>query len=158
MLASIRPYVRKIDSGSQPYDLAAGDICVMVTWATNVMVARRESVAAGAKSDFRYVVPREGAISWIDTLAIPADAPHVAEAHAFIDFLLRPEIAARTANFLGIATLNAAALPQLQAAMRDDPGLYPSPDVRAKLNPLRARSAAQSRIDTELWRDFRVQR
>src|SRR6266536_2626857 len=48
--------------------------------------------------DIGYVIPKEGAQLWFDNLAIPRDARHPAEAHALIDFLLRPEIAAKNTN------------------------------------------------------------
>ncbi len=86
VLRTVRPSVRKIDGDAQINDLAGGNICLMVTWGTNVFLARTRAKAAGQNPDFRYVIPREGTIRWMDTLAIPADAPHVAEAHAFIDY------------------------------------------------------------------------
>jgi putrescine transport system substrate-binding protein len=156
MLLAVRPHVRKIDNSSQINDLAGGTICLMVTWNTNVRVARSRAAEAGVDADFRYVVPREGSITWFDTLAIPADAPHPAEAHAFIEFLLRPEIAARNSNFIGSATMNAMALPFVDADLRDDPAVYPGPALRARLQPLRARTQAQSRDENRIWARFRT--
>ena len=75
VLLAMRPYVRKVDAGSQINDLAGGSICLLVTWNTNVHVARTRAVEAGVAADFHYVVPREGSVAWFDTLAIPADAP-----------------------------------------------------------------------------------
>jgi putrescine transport system substrate-binding protein len=155
-LLAVRPHVLKIDNSSQINDLAGGTVCLMVTWNTNVRVARQRAAEAGVDADFRYVVPREGSITWFDTLAIPADAPHPAEAHALIEFLLRPEIAARNSNFIGSATMNAAALPFVDAALRDDPAVYPGPALRERLQPLRARTQAQSRDENRIWARFRT--
>jgi putrescine transport system substrate-binding protein len=154
-LLTIRPHLRKIDTGNQINDLAGGTICLMVTWSTNVQVARNRAREAGVAADFRYVVPKEGSVAWFDSLAIPADAPHPEAAHAFIEFMLRPDIAARNASYIGSASMNAAATPLVDASLRDDPGVYPPAELRARLQPLRARSQAQSREENRVWARFR---
>src|SRR5512137_1431198 len=125
VLLAVRRHVRKVDASSQINDLAGGSICLLVTWSTNVQVARARAREAGVTADFRYVVPKEGSVAWFDSLAIPADAPHPAAAHAFLEFMLRPDIAARNANHIGSASMNAAATPMVDEAMRDDPAVYP---------------------------------
>ena len=155
LLLGIRPSVRKIDSDAQIEDLAGGSACLLVTWGTNVGLARMRAQEARKDVDFRYVIPREGTVQWFDSLAIPADAPHVTAAHAFIDFLLQPEIAARNSNYVGIATANGAALPLVDEALRNDPGIYPTADVRSRLVPLRARTQEESRLENRAWTSFR---
>ena len=156
VLLAVRPQVRKVDASSQINDLAGGSICLLVTWSTNVQVARARAREAGAAADFRYVVPKEGSVAWFDSLAIPADAPHPAAAHAFLEFMLRPDIAARNANHIGSASMNAAATRLLDPALRDDPGIYPSPEQLQKLQSLRARSQAQSREENRIWSRFKT--
>ncbi len=156
MLLAVRPQVRKVDASSQINDLAGGSICLLVTWSTNVQVARARAREAGVAADFRYVVPKEGSVAWFDSLAIPADAPHPAAAHAFLEFMLRPDIAARNANHIGSASMNAAATRLLDPALRDDPGIYPSPEQLQKLQSLRARSQAQSREENRIWSRFKT--
>jgi len=155
-LLAIRPHLRKIDTGNQINDLAGGSICLMVTWSTQVRVARVRAAETGVDADFRYVVPKEGSVAWFDSLAIPADAPHPEAAHALIEFMLRPDIAARNASYIGSASMNAAATPLVDASLRDDPGVYPGPGLRARLQPLRARSQAQSRDENRIWSRFRA--
>jgi len=79
------------------------------------------------------------------------DAPHPAEAHAFIDFLMHPDVAARNANYVGSATANSAAMPMIDEALRSDPNIYPTAEMRAKLVSLRTRtqdeSGRRSRVD-----------
>ena len=156
MLLAVRPQVRKIDASSQINDLAGGTVCLLVTWSTNVRVARTRAAEAGVDADFRYVVPSVGSVAWFDSLAIPADAPHPEAAHAFIEFMLRPDIAARNANFIGSATMNAAATPLVDASLRDDPAVYPHPELRERLQPLRARSQEQSREENRIWARFKT--
>jgi putrescine transport system substrate-binding protein len=154
LLLGIRPSVRKINSDSQIEDFAGGSACLMVTYATNVGLARMRAKEAGRDVDLRYVIPREGAVLWFDTLAIPADAPHPDEAHAFIDFLMRADIAARNANYVHQATVNAAALPMIDPALRNDPSVYPPAEVLPRLVPLRARTQQESRLENSAWTSF----
>lgn len=157
-LMAIRPYVRKIDSDMQITDFASGDICLMVTWPANFVVARRRAVEAGKHDELRYVIPQEGTVSVMDALAIPADAPHAAAAYAFINFLMRADIAARGANFVGQVTANQAAWPQVEKLLRDDPAIYAPPEVRKRLVALHARPDAANRAVTRIWTQFRTGR
>ena len=155
-LMAIRPYVRKIDGDMQITDLASGDICLMVTWPSNFVIARRRAAEAGVHDELRYVIPKEGAHTFIDALAIPADAPHPDAAYAFINFLTRADVAARGVNFVGNASANLAAWPQVDELLRGDPAIYPPPDVRRKLVSLHARPDAANRIVTRMWTRFRT--
>ena len=157
-LMAIRRYVRKIDSDMQIADLASGDICLMVTWPANFVQARRRAGEVGSHDQLRYVIPAEGAISWLDAFAIPSDAPHPTDAHAFINYMMRAGVAARAANFLGNASANRAALPLIEARLRDDPSIYPPAAVRQTLQPLHARPEATNRIVTRIWTQFRTGR
>jgi putrescine transport system substrate-binding protein len=153
-LQRIRPHVRRIDGPSQISDMSTGSMCLFVTAGTNVVIARRRSKDAEVNMDLRYLIPKEGAVSWFDVLAIPLDAPHLAEAYEFLDYLLRPEIAARNANFTGSATINRAALPFVDASLRGNTMYYPDAAVRSRLTPLHSRNNEQARGETRLWTRF----
>jgi spermidine/putrescine-binding protein len=87
--------VRYINSVPLLEDLASGNVCVAVGWSGDIIRARVRSAEAGLDSDIRYVIPKEGTLSWVDALAIPADAPNPDEAHEFIDFMLRADSVGR---------------------------------------------------------------
>jgi len=157
-LMSIRPFIRKIDAESQISEMASGDICLMLTWTSNLVLAKRRADESGRIGDLRYLIPTEGTITFVDTLAIPADATHIEEAYAFMDYLMRADIAARNANFAGNATANRAALSQIQPSLRDDAGIYPPQEVQQRLEPIRARGDEASRIVTRIWTRFRTGR
>jgi len=156
VLEGIRPFVRKIDVDSQINDLVGGDICVMLTWPTSAVIARSRLVGTRDDIDIQYVIPQEGAIMWFDSLGIPADAPHKLEAHAFIDYLMRPEVAAMTANHVGNSTMNRAAFPQVIASIRENPNHYPSPDAIKRLTLLRPDDLERSREESRIWTRFRT--
>jgi putrescine transport system substrate-binding protein len=155
VLMAIRPYVRYVHSSRYIDDLANGEICLALGWSGDIKQARDRAKEAGKGIDIAYNIPTEGAISNFDTLAIPADAPHPKNAHLFIDYLLRPEIAARNSNLIKYANGD---LPseQLNAALKSDPGIYPPPEVRAKLHPEPTRSPAYTRLLTRTWTRFKT--
>ena len=153
-LLKIRPYIRSIHSSQYIEDLANGEICIAVGYSGDVLQARDRAAESGKAIDIRYVIPREGALMWFDTLAIPADAAHPRNAHAFINYLLRPEVAAANSNFVNYATANVAALPQVSEELRNDAGIYPTPEVKERLQPNLAKSAEFTRLLNRSWTRF----
>jgi putrescine transport system substrate-binding protein len=153
-LLAIRPYIRTIHSSQYIEDLANGEICIAVGYSGDVLQARDRAAEAGKTVDIRYVIPKEGALLWFDTLAIPADAKHPGNAHAFIDYLLRPDVAAANSNFVNFATANAKAFDLVNEELRNDTGIYPTPEVKARLAPNRAKSAEFTRLLNRSWTKF----
>ena len=103
MLQAIRPYIRYVDSSRYIDDLANGEICLALGWSGDMKQAHDRAAEAGKGIDVAYSIPKEGAIVSFDMLAIPADAPHPKNAHLFINFLLRPEVAAQNSNLIKYA-------------------------------------------------------
>jgi len=154
LLSKIRPYLRTIHSSQYIDQLANGELCVAVGYSGDVLQARDRAAEAGKPIDIAYSIPREGALMWFDTLAIPADAQHPEAAHKFIDFLLRPAVAAANSNYVSYASANAAAKPLLAPELREDPGIYPDAEVAARLQPSLARSAEYTRALNRAWTRF----
>ena len=155
VLHAMRPYVRYVDSSRYIDNLANGDICLAMGWSGDIKQAHDRAKEVGKGVDLAYAIPKEGAISNYDVLAIPADAPHVRNAHLFINYLLRPEIAARSSNLIKYANAVAADVQPLDPSVRSDPGVYPPPEVRARLNPERPRPPDYQRLLTRMWTRFK---
>ncbi len=153
-LLKVRPYIRTIHSAQYIEDLANGEVCIAVGYSGDVLQARDRAAEAGKEIDIRFVIPSEGALMWFDTLAIPADAAHPGNAHAFINYLLRPEVAAANSNFVNYATANTAALGQVNEDLRNDAGIYPTPEVKERLHPNLAKSAEFTRLLNRAWTRF----
>ena len=98
-LFRIRGAVQKFHSSEYINALANGDICMAVGYSGDVLQAKKRAEEAKNGVEIGYVIPREGALMWFDSIAIPADAKNVNEAHAFIDYLMRPEVAAAEHQF-----------------------------------------------------------
>jgi putrescine transport system substrate-binding protein len=133
LLYGLRRNVEKFDSREYASGLADGDICLAAGYSMASLQARDRAREADNGVEIGYVIPAEGSLMVLDNLAIPADAPHAAEAYAFIDFLLRPEIAARNTNFTHIAS--GVILPEaaLDREISSNPSIYPEPAVMQKL-------------------------
>ena len=151
LVSKIRPSVRKFHSSEYLSALATGEICLVVGWSGDIMQAR--SRAAEAKSDVEigYAIPKEGAQMFFDNLAIPADAGNVAEAYQLIDYLYRPDIAARNSNFLSYANGNLASQKLIDPKILDDKNIYPDEATLKKLFVITARDPATQRIINRLW-------
>jgi putrescine transport system substrate-binding protein len=153
-LLAIRPYIRMITSAQYIEGLANGELCIAVGYSGDILQARDRAAEAGKKVDIRYSIPKEGALMWFDTLAIPADAKHPGNAHLFINYLLRPDVAARNSDFVNYANANAKATELVNEELRNDPGIYPPPETKARLQPNLAKSAEFTRELNRAWTRF----
>jgi putrescine transport system substrate-binding protein len=153
-LMAIRPYLRMIHSSNYIDALANGEICIALGWSGDVLQARDRAAEAGLDHEIKYYVPKEGTIIWFDLLAIPRDAPHPENAHAFINFLQRADVAAANSNFINYANGNAASFELINESVRNDPAIYPPPDIRSKLFPDLAESEQFSRLLNRSWTRF----
>jgi putrescine transport system substrate-binding protein len=151
LVSKIRPNVRKFHSSEYLNALASGEICLVVGFSGDIKQAQNRAAEAKRGVEIGYAIPKEGAQLWFDNLAIPKDARHVAEAHAFIDYMMKPEVAAKNSNFIAYANGNLASQQFLDKAVLDDPGVYPVPETMAKLYTIGALDAQTKRIMNRLW-------
>jgi len=151
LLTAIRPYVRYYSSSKHVNDLASGEICVALSWNGLVLQARDRGAAASEPVKVAYALPREGSFVWMDTVAIPADAPHVDNAHAFLNFLMEPRVIARISREIGYANGNAASLEYLDEAFRNDASVYPDAEASRRLQTDTAESPDYMRDMNRAW-------
>lgn len=155
VLLAIRPHIRKITGSSELIkDLASGDLCLVLGFSGDVLQAKTLAEENAKGVEIRYVIPREGAVRWIDVMAIPKQARNVDNAHRFIDYLLDPKVIADITNVVNYANANAASTPLIDAAVSGDPGIYPPKTVRAKLQAIDALSASDAERGEQTWHAF----
>jgi putrescine transport system substrate-binding protein len=151
----VRPFVRKFHSSEYLSALATGEICFVVGWSGDIMQARARAGEAKKDSssgiEIGYAIPREGAQMFFDNLAIPADAKNVAEAYALIDYLYRPDVAAKNSDFLSYANGNLASQKLVDPKIIGDKNIYPDEATLSKLFVITAREPATQRIINRLW-------
>ncbi|WP_457969040.1 polyamine ABC transporter substrate-binding protein [Pseudomonas sp. R4-84] len=132
-LLKIRPYVTYFNSSKYISDLANGNICVAAGFSGDIFQARERASEAGKGVEIAYVIPKEGGNLWFDMLAIPRDAANVKEAHAFINYLLKPEVIAQVSDYVGYANPNPKAGELMDQEVRTDEAVYPPQEVVDKL-------------------------
>ena len=125
-----------------------------MVYSGDVLQASDRAAEAGKPLDIGYSIPKEGALMWFDTLAIPADAAHKEAAHRFIDYMLRPDVAAKNSNFVNFANANKEATALVNEELRSDEGIYPTADVKARLQPSLAKSPNFTRALNRTWTRF----
>src|SRR6187399_2808233 len=125
LLLKIRPSVRKFHSSEYLNGLAGGEICFVVGWSGDIKQAQKRAAEAKAGIEVGYAIPKGGAQMFFDNFAIPKDAPHPAEAHAFIDYMLRADVAAKNSNFLGYANSKLASQKLMDKSVLGDKTVYP---------------------------------
>ena len=151
LLIKIRPFVRKFHSSEYLNALASGEICLVVGWSGDIKQSQKRAVEAKNGVEIAYAIPKEGAQMWFDNIAIPKDAAHVDEAYAFINFLLKPDVAAKNSNLVSYANGNLASQKLIDKAVLDDKSVYPDAATMAKLYTVSARDQKAQRVINRLW-------
>jgi putrescine transport system substrate-binding protein len=151
LLMKIRPNIRKWQSSEYINGLANGDVCLVFGYSGDIKQAAKRAAEAKRGVRVEYAIPSEGALLWTDTWAIPADAPNADGAHRFLNFVLRPDVAALNSNFIGYANGVPASLPQIVPEVRNDPTVYPPEEVRRRLYTISPADRAYERQRTRAW-------
>jgi len=125
-LLRLKPHLLAFETNYKPL-LISGEACMALGWNGDAAALIVQDVP------IKYVVPNDGSQIWEDDWAIAANAPNPELAHLFLNFVLRPEIAAQEAMYTRYATGNRSALALLNEELRNDPSTYPSEAVLAKL-------------------------
>ena len=147
-LLALKPHLLAFETNYKPL-LASGEVCLSLGWNGDAAALIAQGVP------IKYVVPSEGSQIWEDDWAIAADAPNPELAHTFLNFALRPEIAAQEARYTRYATGNRSALELLDDEIRNDPSTYPLEELLAKLESgMPIDDEGQWRRE-ELWKDLR---
>jgi len=151
LLTKIRPFVRKFHSSEYLNALASGEICLVLGYSGDVKQAQKRAVESKSGIEIAYAIPKEGAQLWFDNLAIPKDAKNVAEAHALIDYLLRPDVAAKNSNVISYANGNAASRALIDKAIIEDKTVYPDDATMKTFYTIQSHDQKTQRLMNRLW-------
>ena len=151
VLLKIRPFIRKFHSSEYINALANGDICLAVGYSGDVFQARDRAAEADQGVTIGYAIPKEGAEMFFDQMAIPADAQHVDEAHAFINYMMKPEVAAKAINYVFYANGNKPSQEFIDKEILDDPAIYPDDATLQKLFVVQPYDPKTQRVVTRIW-------
>ena len=143
--------MRKFHSSEYLGALAGGEICFVFGWSGDIKQAQSRAEEARNGVEIAYAIPKEGAQMFFDNLAIPADAKNAAEAYALIDYLYRPEIAAKNSDFLSYANGNLASQKLISPKVINDKTIYPDEATMKRLFVITARDQAAQRVVNRVW-------
>ncbi len=158
LLLSVRPYVRSFDSVEFMNALANRELCIAMSWSSDYAQSLARARAAGIRVNLAFTVPREGANQTFSGLLIPTGAPHPDAAYKFLAFLLRPEVIADITNDIYYGNDNLAANALVKPEILNDPSLYPTPEMEARLYRSSEVSSATERIRTRVWTRIKTAR
>jgi putrescine transport system substrate-binding protein len=157
MLSKVRPYIKTFDNYAYQ-KMPEKEFCVAVTWGPDGLLAMSgaEEADTGVVLEF-LLPPGQGAANvWIDGWVIPADAKNVENAHLFLNYMMRPEVAANDSNYTWYATANQDALPLVDPAVTGNPAAYPTPEQVEVMFPLTPLPPKVERVRTRAWTNFKA--
>lgn len=151
LFLKLRPSIGYFHSSKYISDLANGNICVAVGYSGDIQQAKSRAAEAGGKVKVAYDIPKEGAGSFYDMVAIPKDAENVEAAYKFMNYLLEPKVMAAITDSVRFPNGNEKATALVDKDITSDPGIYPPADVQAKLYAIADLPAATQREMTRSW-------
>jgi putrescine transport system substrate-binding protein len=152
----VRDDYRYFNSARIINDLANSEVCVALSYNGDAGLAYMRAQEAGLDLDLRYNIPSIGTMMFIDLMAIPADAPHPENAYRFIEYMLNPEVIAKTSNLVYFANANKESLPYVSDDVKGDPNIYPPQEVKDKLVAFSTLPQDITRVRTRAWTDIKA--
>ena len=150
MLAAVRPYITLFSSSGYHSSLLDGSLCVAMGWSGDLNRAHDEALTMAHIQHVKPLMPTSGGIMFFDTMVIPKDAPHVANAHRFMNYIMRPEVQASLTNKLLYANPNLPGRKFVTPVIANNPTIFPSEaeilnmDVQGKVSPLLLRLSSRT--------------
>jgi putrescine transport system substrate-binding protein len=149
-LMAVRPYIRYFSNQKMLSDLPNREVCVAMSWSGDYAQAAARAEEAGIDIELRYTTPKEGSGLWVDGLYIPSDAPHKDNAYLFLNFILRPDIAADIANHVNYANCNRASWEFMDPAILGNPAIFPDEATWDLLYPITTADPKRERPRTRV--------
>jgi putrescine transport system substrate-binding protein len=128
-LKLVRPYIRYFSNQKMMSDLPNQEVCVAMSWSGDFAQAQHRAEEAGLDLELRYTLPKEGSGLWVDRLFIPRDAPHKDNAYLFMNFLMRPDIAADIVNTVFYANSNRSSWEFISPEILNNPAVFPDDEA-----------------------------
>lgn len=160
MLKAIRPDVTRFSSSGYINDLASGQLCAVMGYSGDINIARARAIAANPKAPpaIEALIPSGGATLFFDTMAIPKDAPHPENALKWINYILRPDVAAALTNKVFYANPNAASLKFVRQDVADNKTIFLSQADQNRMTPPDALPQDIRRVQTRVFSNFKAGR
>lgn len=158
MLQGVRPYVTRFSSSGYINDLAGGQLCAVMGYSGDINIARARAIEASPKTApvIEALIPKGGATLFFDSMAIPKDAPHPGNAHLWINYIMRPEVAASITNKVFYANPNAASLKFVKKDVAENKTIFLSDADKKRMTPPDAAPQDIKRVQTRIFTAFKA--
>ena len=156
LLKSIRPYVTLFSSSGYINDLASGSICVALGWSGDINIARQRAIEGKTGQNIETLLPKTGGLLFFDVMVIPADAPHPENAQKWINYILRPEVAASLTNKVFYANPNKDSKKFVKPEVANNPTVFLSPAELARMVPPDSLNNDLRRLMTRTYTTFKT--
>lgn len=155
LLAKLRPNVRLFSSASYINDLTSGALCAVLGYSGDINIARQRALELKNGNDIVALVPPQG-VSFMDNMAIPADAAHPNNAHLFMNYILRPEVHAGLSNKVFYGNINLASIPHVDKALAQNKSVFLSDADKRNLRLSTAVDTGTRRLRTRVYITFKT--
>jgi len=156
MLKSVRPYVTLFSSSGYINDMANGSVCLALGWSGDINIARQRAIENKTGQNVQALLPKTGGLLFFDVMAIPKDAPHPNNAHLWINYILRPEVAASLTNKVFYANPNAASLKFVKKDVAENKTIFLSDADKKRMTPPDAVPQDIKRVQTRIFTSFKA--
>jgi putrescine transport system substrate-binding protein len=156
LLKSVRPYVTLFSSSGYINDMAGGSICASLGWNGDINIARARAIESKTGQDIVALVPKTGAILFFDMMAIPADASHPKNAHLFMNYIMRPDVAASITNKVKYANINKESRKFINPEIAKNASSFPSAAELATMIAPKALTNDIRRLSTRAYTGFKT--
>ncbi|EOZ3451723.1 TPA: polyamine ABC transporter substrate-binding protein [Pseudomonas aeruginosa] len=151
LILKVRPYIRYFDSSKLTADLTNGNICVSVGWQGTAYLARNANKRGKVHREIGYSIPKEGSLVWIENMVLLKDAPHPEEGRKFINFMIKPDVIAKSSSYIGYPNGNRESFQYVEKTVREDPAVYFDDETMKRLFPLETLPLKAERVRTRVW-------
>ena len=155
-LQGVRKYVTLFSSSGYINEMASGGICLSVGWSGDINIARQRAIDGKTGQNIQALLPKKGGLIFFDTMAIPADAAHPTNAHAFMNYVMRPEVHASLTNTVFYANPNKEGMKFVKPELASNTTVFPGAADLKKMVPPKALNSATRRLQTDVFRSFKT--
>ena len=151
LMLGVRPHIRYFSNVKHIDDLATGEICAALSYNGDAAIAQLAADEADNGHELTYAIPQQPTLIWIDAMIILKDAKNIDEAYKFIDYMMRPQVAADATNYVFYPSANKAAFDLIDPAVTGDPNAYPPQSIIDNLFPDVLVPQKVQRLRTRAW-------
>lgn len=156
MMKAVRGDVKRFSSSGYIDDMAAGNLCAAIGYGGDLNIAKTRAEEAANGVEIKVLTPKTGVGVWVDSFMIPRDAQNVANAHRYIDYTLRPEVAAKNGSFVTYAPASRPARELMDEKYTSDASIFPNKELMEKSFIVSPKSAESAKLGVKLWQGLKA--